>query len=222
MTLRTVYPSDLIINSYISMDILATLFGNKNIVKLMRLFLMNGEMGFSTDDISARTKIAKNTLRPNVTRLKNIDFIKTASIIKEIPPKSKGGKVTKKRVDGFVLNQDFPFLSGLRLMLMSDHMVNKTEVVGRIKKAGQIKLIVLSGVFVRENEGRVDILVVGDNIKKASLDGALKILESEVGKELSYAVMDTNEFNYRLGMYDKFIRDILDYPHEKLIDKIGL
>jgi hypothetical protein len=101
-------------------------------------------------------------------------------------------------------------------------MVNKTEVVGRIKKAGQIKLIVLSGVFVRENEGRVDILVVGDNIKKASLDGALKILESEVGKELSYAVMDTNEFNYRLGMYDKFIRDILDYPHEKLIDKIGL
>jgi hypothetical protein len=204
------------------MDILATLFGNKNIVKLMRLFLMNGEMGFSTDDISARTKIAKNTLRPNVTRLKNIDFIKTASIIKEIPPKSKGGKVTKKRVDGFVLNQDFPFLSGLRLMLMSDHMVNKTEVVGRIKKAGQIKLIVLSGVFVRENEGRVDILVVGDNIKKASLDGALKILESEVGKELSYAVMDTNEFNYRLGMYDKFIRDILDYPHEKLIDKIGL
>jgi len=222
MTLRTAYPSDLIINSYISMDILATLFGNKNIVKLMRLFLMNGEMGFSTDDISARTKIAKNTLRPNVTRLKNIDFIKTASIIKEIPPKSKGGKVTKKRVDGFVLNQDFPFLSGLRLMLMSDHMVNKTEVVGRIKKAGQIKLIVLSGVFVRENEGRVDILVVGDNIKKASLDGALKILESEVGKELSYAVMDTNEFNYRLGMYDKFIRDILDYPHEKLIDKIGL
>ena len=204
------------------MDILATLFGNKNIVKLMRLFLMNTERGFDTDDISARTKIAKSSLRADMTRLKNVGFIKSVSIVKDIPPKTKNGKTSKKRVDGFVLNTDFPFLSGLRLMLMSDHMVNKTEVVGRIKKAGQIKLIVLSGVFVRENEGRVDLLVVGDNIKKASLDGALKTLESEVGKELSYAVMDTNEFNYRLSMYDKFIRDILDYPHEKLIDRIGL
>ena len=107
-------------------------------------------------------------------------------------------------------------------MLMSDHMVNKTEVVDRIKKAGQIKLIVLSGVFLREQEGRVDLLIVGDKMKKSSLDSALKTLESEVGKELSYAIMDTSEFNYRLSMYDKFIRDILDYPHEKLIDRIGL
>jgi len=204
------------------MDILATLFGNKQIVKLMRLFLMNAETGFDTDDISSRTKIAKTALRSDMMRLKNIGFIKQASVTKDVPAKSKKGKPTKKRVEGFILNQDFPFLSGLRLMLMSDHMVNRTEVVGRIKKAGQIKLIVLSGVFVRENEGRVDLLVVGDNIKKASLDGALKTLESEVGKELSYAVMDTNEFNYRLSMYDKFIRDILDYPHEKLIDRIGL
>jgi len=204
------------------MDILTTLFGNKNIVKIMRLFLMNPENAFSVEDVAVRTKTPKTAMRVDMNRLKNIGFIKAQAVIKETPPKIKTGKPTKKRVEGWVLDQNFPFISGLKLMLMSDHMVNKTEVVDRIKKAGQIKLIVLSGVFLREQEGRVDLLIVGDKMKKSSLDSALKTLESEVGKELSYAIMDTSEFNYRLSMYDKFIRDILDYPHEKLIDRIGL
>ena len=45
-------------------------------------------------------------------------------------------------------------------------------------------------------------------------------MEAEIGKELRYAVLNTKEFIYRLDMYDKFIRDILDYPHERLIEKI--
>jgi hypothetical protein len=37
------------------------------------------------------------------------------------------------------------------------------------------------------------------------------------GAELTYAVFDTKEFLYRLNMYDKLIRDILDYPHEVVL-----
>jgi hypothetical protein len=54
------------------------------------------------------------------------------------------------------------------------------------------------------------------------LERAIRDIESEVGKELTYAAFKTDDFIYRLGMYDKFIRDILDYPHEKILDKIGI
>jgi hypothetical protein len=47
-------------------------------------------------------------------------------------------------------------------------------------------------------------------------------MEAEIGKELRYAYFSTDEFRYRLSMYDKLIRDILDYPHRVLLDKLGI
>ncbi len=44
----------------------------------------------------------------------------------------------------------------------------------------------------------------------------------QIGKELNYSVLPTKEFLYRLRMRDKFIRDILDYPHEKILNKLDI
>ena len=59
-------------------------------------------------------------------------------------------------------------------------------------------------------------------MKKSAIAKALRALEAEMGKELRYAAFGTKDFSYRLGMYDKFVRDIIDYPHERLIDKVGI
>jgi hypothetical protein len=32
--------------------------------------------------------------------------------------------------------------------------------------------------------------------------------------------MDVEEYEYRMKMYDKFVRDIIEMPHETVIDKI--
>jgi len=62
---------------------------------------------------------------------------------------------------------------------------------------------------------------VGDKLKRGAVDRVIKTMEAEVGRELVYAVFDTADFLYRLNAYDKFIRDVLDYPHEKIIDKLN-
>ena len=49
----------------------------------------------------------------------------------------------------------------------------------------------------------------------------MKIIESEIGKELRYAYFSTEDFQYRLSMCDKLTRDILDYPHKKILNKLG-
>ena len=84
-----------------------------------------------------------------------------------------------------------------------------------------MKLIVLAGVFLQQEDSRVDILIVGDEVKKKAVENTLRSIEAEVGKELSYALFETPDFLYRLSVYDKFVRDILDFPHEKIMNKIG-
>ena len=82
--------------------------------------------------------------------------------------------------------------------------------------------MVLSGIFIRESDSVVDILIVGDKIKKHVVESALGSIEAELGKELTYAFFETNDFKYRIGVYDKFIRDIFDYPHKKIINKLNI
>ncbi len=75
-----------------------------------------------------------------------------------------------------------------------------------------------SGFFTDNKEGKLDILVVGDRLNKKRIEEGVRKIESEIGKELNYAVFDLKEFMYRLGMYDKLVRDVLDFPHKVILN----
>ena len=78
--------------------------------------------------------------------------------------------------------------------------------------------MVVPGVFIGNKESRVDVMIIGDKLKKNIFQQVIKGLEAEIGKELNYVIFDTEEFKYRLDMYDKLVCDIIDLPHEVLID----
>ena len=73
-----------------------------------------------------------------------------------------------------------------------------------------------------DNESRTDLVIVGSHLKRTSIARVVKDLEAEIGKELNYAVLETPDFQYRLNACDKFVRDIFDYPHHIILDKIGV
>ena len=54
-------------------------------------------------------------------------------------------------------------------------------------------------------------------MKKSKIEEGIHRLEAEIGAEMVYAIFDTKEFLYRLSMYDKLVRDILDFPHEIIL-----
>ena len=100
-------------------------------------------------------------------------------------------------------------------------------MVAKILKLGRIKLAVISGVFLNNNGNSndnsvADLFIVGDEINKDKLRTFLKALEAEVGKEIKLGIMDKEEFDYRHGMFDRFVRVLLESPHEKIINKLGL
>jgi len=207
-----------------SSDVLAKLFGSSNRVKIIRLFLLNPEKVFEPKNIFLRAKVSRQTGRREILLLKSIGLIRPKSDFAAIAIKGKKEKFKKKRISGLTLNESFPLIIGLKNFILDSALFSRDQLLKKLHKAGRMKLVILSGIFGEENSGahRIDILVVGDVIKKGILERVIREIESEVGKELVYASFNTQEFLYRLGMYDKFIRDILDYPHEKILNKLGI
>ncbi len=204
------------------MDILGKLFGSAARVRLMRLFLMNPEDVFEKAEMGKRSKITGDTLRKEVKLFEDVGFIKPRVMVKMRPKAGGGGgQLEKKKVNGYGLDVRFPYLAALR-SLVTEIALGKEDVAARFRNCGQMKLIIVAGIFLDETDSRIDILLVGDKLKKPMIEGALRRLEAELGKELTYGIMETPDFEYRFGIYDKFIRDILDYPHLVVLNKLNL
>jgi len=65
-------------------------------------------------------------------------------------------------------------------------------------------------------------LLAMKHLNESKVESAIRSLEAEIGIEIRYAAMTSEDLMYRVGMYDKLTRDVFDYPHKILIDKIGV
>lgn len=207
-------------------EILGKLFGSPARVRIMRLFLLNSSQGFDSKDISLKTKTRTPQTRKELTVLSNIGFIKKKLFTKETitPSRNKNTppKIKSKKIQGWFLNPSFQYLEQFNTLLSDPDFFNREVLVSRFRNAGKLKLLIISGIFIQEPESRADLLIVGDKLKKNVIEDAVKTIESEVGRELSYAVFTTDEFLYRAEMYDKLVCDVLQFPHEILIDTVKL
>ena len=204
-----------------SIDILGNLFGSVNRVKLLRLFLFNEMEQYEKSQIIKFTKVPSAKITKELNVLEKVGVIKKTSFFKESENK-KTGKITKKRITGYVSNSKFMYFRSLQSMLIKSAPVDENGIGKRLKKAGAIKTIIVSGLFIQDPDSVVDLLVVGNNIKMSVLRNTISTIESEIGKPLKYTVFSESDFKYRLTMCDRLVRDILDYPHVILHDTIGI
>ena len=183
------------------MEILGKILGNGARVKIMRLFLLNKDKGFRSKDITKRSRVNLDVVRRELRLLTSVNFIK---------------KRSRASLDWY-FNSLFKYAKEFEDLLVRSDSLNKEKLLDNFKNVGRIKLLIISGVFIKNDHSRVDLLIVGDKMKRGKIEGGIRKLEAEIGAELIYAVFNTKEFIYRLNMYDKFVRDILDYPHEILL-----
>lgn len=207
------------------MDILGKLFGSSIRVKLLRTFLFNSGTAYDAETLAKRTQSQLALVKKELALLMKIGFIKEKVYVKEYEKKVKKGKKTvseyaKKKVVGLTMNPTFEYAETLKKVLLDFQFLDKNAIVDRFKKVGRVKFFAVSGVFLNNPESRVDLLIVGDILNKGSIETEVKKLEAEIGKDLVYAMFETQDFLYRVQMYDKFVRDILDFEHERLIEKM--
>ena len=129
------------------------------------------------------------------------------------------------RMPKYSLNRDFEFMKELKDLMLKSSPAEKEEITARLLKLGKIKLAIIAGVFLnKENlDGTTtDLFIVSDDLDRKKFNTLLKYLEAETGGEVRFVVMEKDEFTYRLSMFDRFVRVLLEGPHEKLINRLGV
>jgi hypothetical protein len=198
-------------------DPLAILFGSQARVKLLRFFLFNPTQEFTFDDISRRARLVRRTARTEINALERAGVIKKKQV--QI---SVDGKDKKVRAQGYVLNDKFPQLASLQTFLFETAPIDGKTLLRHIRKAGPVDFVAAAGVFMRDFDQRLDVLLAMGKLNEPRIEGAIRSLEAELGIELRFAVMTSEDLVYRVGMYDKLTRDVFDYRHQILVDKIGV
>ena len=134
----------------------------------------------------------------------------------------------RPKVERFTLNPDFEFFSELRSLILKSSAGEKEKMINKVSNLGRVRLAVISGIFlsdpdsINQYDAPADLFIVGDDINRAKLRNFLGSLEAEIGTEIKFTLMDKEEFDYRYSMFDRFVRVLLEGPHEKIVNKIGL
>jgi len=181
------------------------LFDSPVRTRILKLFLYGADQDFNSGFIAKKLGINSAQANRQLKNLADLQFV--------VPKNSQGKKVYRA-------NQNFVYYNELKELVAKASPASKQKMLERIKNVGNIKLALISGIFVNSDVSRADLLVVGDKINQAKFGKFIKDLEAESGKEIDYALMTTKEFHYRYDMFDRFLRDMLELKHEKLINKL--
>jgi hypothetical protein len=201
------------------MEQLALLFGGQERVKIMRYFLHHEDAVVTLEDVEEKTKSKSIDVKHELSLLLSVGFIEKKKAKMYIVTGKREMSKTKE-VIGFGLCKEFPHNQALKDLLFDFQLLDKKELGERFRMVGRIKLFIVAGVFIGDPKSRVDILIVGESIKKPKAEKIIEGLSAELGRDVVFSVMDLDEFEYRFKMYDKFVRDIMSMPHEKVIDKM--
>lgn len=199
-------------------DPLSVLFGSEEMVKLLRFVLSNPDKVLALPDLSMRLKCNLPELRKFIKTLVSIGCVRERKT--SITVESARGKISKKPAVGIIYDQNFMYGNALSQLFRDSVTLRTHEIPGRIAIAGKTDLVITTGFFTHNNHSHIDLLVAGKNIDRKKFEQIIASIESDLGREIRYALMTTDEVVYRLNMYDQFLRTILDFPHEKLLIKI--
>ncbi len=188
-----------------SLVLFDSLFGSKARSRLIRFFLLNPGTEFSASDVSEKTLVS----RPDVSR----ELVRLAKMKMVIEHARKGKKT-------FSVNEDFPFYTELKSLVSKLNVHAQSQVFRKVKVIGEVKLILISGLFLNYPKSKVDMILVVNNVNRTKLKHAIAHLEAEVGKEIRFVLMNMEELQYRLNMLDRFFIEFLEAPYEEVSNKV--
>ena len=162
-----------------AVDPLAILFGSQARVKLLRFFLFNPSIDFTFDEISKRAKLVRRTARTELNALERAGVIKRRQIYQQLP-----GRAKKSRVYAYTIDKNFPELQALQTFLFETAPIDGKTVLKHLRKAGPIDFVAVAGVFVREFEQRLDVILAMKKLSETKIENAIRALEAELGIEI--------------------------------------
>lgn len=187
-------------------EILENLFGSRERARLLRFFLQNPEKEFDLKEIARRTMLNNFAAKREILNLAKIKFI----LIR-----------VRKGKTFYILNQNFNFYPELKNLIAKSNIYPQCKSLEKVKGIGNIRYAGISGVFINYHKSKADMVLVGEDISRSKLKSLMNNLEAEIGKEINFVLMNSEEMKYRLNMLDKFLLEFFEGPHEELINKVS-
>lgn len=186
------------------------LFGSKTRVKLLHLFLSNPGRAFYVREITRKIDEQINSVRRELANMLSVGIIKSENSDNKLY---------------YEVNQDYPHYEPMRQIFVAaapdSKVLEEVDTVGdwtkRLKALGDVRVAVLAGKLVHGSASEVDILLAG-SINKTQAKKFVKEIEADEGKSLNYAVMEYQDFYYRLSIKDRFIMSIINTKHTVVAD----
>ncbi len=172
--------------------------------RLIKFFIYNGAQFYHSADIARQLGLPTRVTRGDLLKLLDAGFVKSRSS------------------QLFSVNSKFPYFNELKALVLKFPAVSDETIAKEALKAGKVKLLIVAGLFINSPRSRVDMVVVGDKISDKKFARFMRFIESSVGREIHYVLMSIHEFKYRRDMFDRFVLDVLDFPHKKLINKLKI
>ncbi|MFA5986930.1 MAG: hypothetical protein WC819_06310 [Parcubacteria group bacterium] len=186
-------------------EILEHLFGSRSRSRIMRFFILNPGKEVTMAELKERMSVDGRRVRADINMLLKVGFIT---------------QVVRKKEKFFSFNESFPYYVELRNLFIKANTYPQCKELKKIEEVGRVKLVLISGVFLNYDKARLDILIVCDDLNRPKLVKAIEAVEAEVGREVRYMAMTSDELNYRLDMMDRFLMDVLGSPHDLVINKV--
>jgi len=223
---------------------LGKLFGSNARVKILKQFLLNPDKKYYIRQLARDLSLQVNSVRRELENMEDFGLLISSSSKDDTNPSDqeqeemqdlKDGKVVdkvarKKKSDEsaggqekkyYQVNKSFLIFEELKSLIIKSQTLHEQDLMEKLKKLGQIKLLVLTGFFTGIKDAPADILIVG-HVAKDKLEKIIKDLEKEVGRELNFSLMEQSEFKYRRDMTDVFLFRILEGKKMVVVDELGI
>jgi hypothetical protein len=197
------------------------LFGSKTRVKLLGLFYQNPNRSFYVREITRKIDEQINSVRRELANLLSIGIISSDTsnnkLYYEVNQKFEhydalaemfGGKQKPKRASKKKVSSDATEDVVTEEQVSSNTESFTDEHIHNIVRAGNVRAIVYTGQFTRDDTVGVDIVIIGD-MNIPNLEHAIAELESAEKKELRYAVLTPEDYIYRKQINDRFLANVL-------------
>ena len=177
---------------------LKRIFTSNTRIKLLSLFLLNEEEEFYIRELTRKLDEQINSIR------RELDNLKKAGVLRS--------KI-KNRKKYYTLNRDFFIFPELKSMFKKA-LSNDRNTAKDLQSFGEIKLLVLSGVFLEKPTETVDMLIVG----KVDRERLTHYLNHEIAtsRPVKFALISEDDFRYRVNLNDKFIKDLIQNSENQM------
>ncbi|MFH1182689.1 MAG: hypothetical protein V1690_00300 [Candidatus Moraniibacteriota bacterium] len=189
-----------------SNDFLELILGSGARARLIKFFILNPVSKVSPQELKERLQIDQRRVRGELDTLIKIGVIKKRKALSRFL---------------YYLDKENQYYPELKKIVAKCTIFPQLKSIDKITKTGHVKLVLVSGIFANTLKTRADILIIGDAINKVRLRDVIREVEAEIGRELRYATFSSEEYEYRLNMFDKFIREFFDSPHKIILNRMG-